>query len=104
MPTSTIPVAGARLHVVGEGSPSNPPIVPEEVAQFEEGERLEAADPLDAAAVADFDVRLWVDGRGQPPDARAVVLPDVAHMIGMEAPARVAELVVDFLAPVPRWR
>jgi 3-oxoadipate enol-lactonase len=277
MPTSTIPVAGARLHVVDDGSPSDPPIVllhaaiadsrswdalaprltkagyrvirrdmrgfgqtesddvefshradivavldavgieqavlignsaggqiaidtaiefpnrvvavvgvapglggfevdipPEEAALFEEGERLEAAAPLDAEAVVDFEVRLWVDGRGQrpdrvpaaireavremdlvhyepgrdrgqsirlqppaaarlaelrlpvlavagaldvsdiaatvhhlaadAPDARAVVLPGIAHMIGMEAPERLAELIVDFLAPLPRWR
>jgi len=37
------------------------------------------------------------------PDARAVRLPDVAHMIGMEAPERLAALIVDFLAPLPRW-
>jgi len=149
-------------------------IPPEEAALFEEGERLKAADPLDADAVVDFEVRLWVDGRGQPPDrvpaaireavremdlvhyepgrdrgrsirlqppaaarlaelrvpvlavagaldvsdiaatvqhlaadapdARAVVLPGVAHMIGMEAPGRLTELIVDFLAPLPRWR
>jgi pimeloyl-ACP methyl ester carboxylesterase len=37
------------------------------------------------------------------PNARAVILPDVAHMIGMEAPDRLTDLVVDFLAPLPRW-
>lgn len=37
------------------------------------------------------------------PDARAVIWPDVAHMIGMEAPDRLAALVVEFLAPFPRW-
>ena len=35
--------------------------------------------------------------------ARAVVWPDVAHMIAMEAPDRLAGLVLDFLAPLPRW-
>ena len=35
--------------------------------------------------------------------ARAIILPDVAHMIGMEAPDRLAELIVEFLAPLPRW-
>jgi 3-oxoadipate enol-lactonase len=35
--------------------------------------------------------------------ATAVVWPDVAHMIGMEAPDRLAGLIVDFLAPLPRW-
>ncbi|HSL75673.1 MAG TPA: alpha/beta hydrolase, partial [Candidatus Limnocylindrales bacterium] len=37
------------------------------------------------------------------PDARAVVWPDVAHMIGMEVPDRLAALIVDFLRPLPRW-
>jgi 3-oxoadipate enol-lactonase len=37
------------------------------------------------------------------PQARAVILPDVAHMIGMEAPDRLAELILEFLAPLPRW-
>jgi pimeloyl-ACP methyl ester carboxylesterase len=37
------------------------------------------------------------------PGARAVVWPDVAHMIGMEQPARLADLVLEFLAPLPRW-
>jgi 3-oxoadipate enol-lactonase len=35
--------------------------------------------------------------------ATAVVWPVVAHMIGMEAPDRLAGLIVDFLAPLPRW-
>lgn len=145
----------------------------EEQTLLEEGERLESADPPDVAAIADWDVRYWVDGPGQPADrvapevrkavrrmdtenwtrpwpdprpirldppandrlgdlrcpvlavagaldesssvatarhleanapaARAVILPDVAHMIGMEAPDRLAALIVDFLAPLPRW-
>lgn len=37
------------------------------------------------------------------PRAQAVILPDVAHMIGMEAPERLADLILEFLAPVPRW-
>jgi 3-oxoadipate enol-lactonase len=133
--------------------------------------RLEAADPRDRAAEAEFDVRLWVDGPGQPPDrvpaairdlvremdrldperhrgegqpidppandrladlrcpvlavageldipdvvqtarhleanapdARALVWPDVAHMIGMEQPERLADAIVAFLAPLERW-
>ena len=146
---------------------------PEEIALFEEGDRLEGADPVDADAAADFMVRLWVDGPGQPPDrvpaaireavrtmaripyapghtdgqpivlepnatarladlrcpvlaiagtldvsgvahtaryleanapnARAVMLPGVAHMIGMEAPAKLNRLVVDFLRPLGTW-
>lgn len=37
------------------------------------------------------------------PNARAVALPGVAHMVGMEAPDRLAELVVDFLGPLRPW-
>jgi 3-oxoadipate enol-lactonase len=37
------------------------------------------------------------------PNARAVIWPDVAHMIGMEAPDRLNALIVDFLAPLGPW-
>jgi 3-oxoadipate enol-lactonase len=37
------------------------------------------------------------------PSARAVVMPDVAHMIGLEAPDELGALIIDFLAPLPRW-
>jgi 3-oxoadipate enol-lactonase len=146
---------------------------PEELELFEIGEALEEADPVDANAVADFDVRFWVDGPGQPadrvpsaireavremdraqylsgvvggqpipleppaadrlaelmcpvlavagtldaseriatarhleasaPNARALIWDDVAHMIGMEQPKRLADAIVEFLAPLPRW-
>ena len=146
---------------------------PEELELFEVGEALEEADPIDPDAVADFDVRFWVDGPGQPadrvpsairelvremdrahnapgmvhgeatrlvpraterlaeltcpvlavagtldasecvvtarhlevnaPNARAIVWDDVAHMIGMEQPERLADAIVEFLAPLPRW-
>ena len=134
-------------------------------------DRLENADPVDPSAVADIDIRVWVDGPGQPPtrvpawirelvhemdqfdpgapqgrprrlappaaerlgelrcpvlavagdldvssvvvtarhleanapNARALVWPDVAHMIGMEQPERLAAAIVEFLAPLPRW-
>jgi 3-oxoadipate enol-lactonase len=36
-------------------------------------------------------------------DARHVVVPGVAHMVAMEAPAAVAGLVVEFLEPLRRW-
>ena len=147
-----------------------PPLTAEEDAILAEMDRLEEADPVDANALADLDVRLWVDGpgqredrvdpaireyvrmvdlalnapghvRGRPrrpevdaaphlgrltmpvvavaggldlsyviPTARlvaeraplgsAVIWPDVAHMIGLEAPDRLASLVVDL---VGRW-
>jgi pimeloyl-ACP methyl ester carboxylesterase len=144
---------------------------PEELAMFKEMEELEAQDPVDPAAVADIDIRVWVDGPGQPPtrvpaairdlvremdlfdpsqpqgkpirlappaserlaelrcpilavageldvsevavtarhlevnapNARAIVWPDVAHMIGMEQPARLANVIIEFLAPLERW-
>ncbi len=37
------------------------------------------------------------------PNARAQVWPDVAHMIGMEQPDRLAAAIIDFLAPLDRW-
>ena len=144
---------------------------PEELAMFKEMEDLEEADPVDPAAVAEIDVKVWVDGPGQPPtrvpaavrnlvlemdfwdpanpqgkpirlkppaserltelrcpilavageldvsevavtarhleanapNARALVWPDVAHMIGMEQPARLTDAIVDFLAPLEGW-
>ena len=139
---------------------------PEELELFTEMDRLESLDPPDPAAVADIDLRVWVDGPGQPPrgagldprggprlgrapvrvatssgsasvptrrlrvsrpvavagaldvgevaqtarhleanapKARAIVWPDVAHMIGLEVPERLAGAIVEFLAPLPRW-
>jgi 3-oxoadipate enol-lactonase len=35
--------------------------------------------------------------------ARIQRLPNVAHIIGMEEPDRLAELIVEHLAPLPRW-
>jgi pimeloyl-ACP methyl ester carboxylesterase len=37
------------------------------------------------------------------PNARAVVWPDVAHMIGMEVPDRLNGLIVDFVGPFRPW-
>lgn len=37
------------------------------------------------------------------PNARAVIWPDVAHMVAMEQPARSAALVSEFLAPLRPW-
>ena len=37
------------------------------------------------------------------PGVRLVEWPDVAHMIGMEVPDRLAAELVEFLAPLPRW-
>ena len=144
---------------------------PEELAMFNEMERLEAMDPVDPSAVADIDIAIWVDGPGQPPtrvpaairnlvremdlfdpsrpqgrpirldppanerlaelrcpilavagamdvsevavtarhlesnapNARALIWPDVAHMIGMEQPQRLSAAIVEFLASLERW-
>ena len=143
----------------------------EELPYWEEGDRLEAAG--DPEALADFEVRLWVDGMGQPPTrvparirdavramdlplvtpgrvfgkaipldppadgrlgtirvpvvavagrfdtsgtqaaalrlgqgvpgAKVVLLDGVAHMVGMEVPDTLAAIIVDLLAPLPRW-
>ena len=35
--------------------------------------------------------------------ARRVVIPDVAHMVGMEAPERLAGLIVDLVRPLGTW-
>jgi len=37
------------------------------------------------------------------PNVRLEEWPDVAHMIAMEQPERLAKLLVEFLAPLPRW-
>jgi Predicted hydrolases or acyltransferases (alpha/beta hydrolase superfamily) len=37
------------------------------------------------------------------PGARLVHIPDAAHMVGMEVPDRLAALIVEHLAPLPRW-
>ena len=34
---------------------------------------------------------------------RLITIPDVAHLIGMEVPAELAALIIEFLAPLPRW-
>lgn len=147
------------------------PNTPEEDAI--EAEMVAAQEAGDADAEAWVDVRLWVDGIGQPPTrvpaalrqavfeadrrlvradhvfgrriplvppandrldtirtptlvvlggldapsahasaarlasaiagARQVTFPDVAHLVGLEAPDRLAALLVEFLAPLPRW-
>lgn len=37
------------------------------------------------------------------PGARIAHVPEVAHIIGMEAPERLAALIAEHLAPLPRW-
>jgi len=57
---------------------------PEEAALFEEMERLEESG--EPEAVADFDVRTWVDGPGQPEDR----VPDEIRELVREMALRVA--------------
>jgi len=146
-------------------------VTPEEHALEEQAEA--AAEAFDDQAGPELDLRLWVDGVGQPPDrvpawlrdlvremdrplyrrdlvfgrpiplsppaserlsqvrlpvlvvvgeldtsgtqasaihleaqvagARRVVIPGVAHMIGMEVPDRLADLIVEFVAPLDPW-
>ena len=60
---------------------------------------LAVAGELDVSDVALTARRL----ESAAPNARAVIWPDVAHMIGMEAPDRLNALIVDFLAPLRPW-
>jgi 3-oxoadipate enol-lactonase len=159
--------------VAGGLSGYEPPMTPEEDALFAEMERLEETEPYDVEAIADLDVRVWVDGPGQPsdrvgsdireyvrevdralyepgrvrgrwrgpavdaasrlgelavpvvavageldvsdfvptaryiaehaPHGTAVVWPDVAHLIGMEQPARLADVVLALADRLGTW-
>ena len=60
---------------------------------------LAVAGALDVSDVAATARHLEASVEG----ARAVIWPDVAHMIGLEAPDRLAGLILDFLTPLPRW-
>ncbi len=60
---------------------------------------LAVAGALDVSDVAETARHL----EAHAPDARAVILPDVAHMIAMERPAELATIVVEFLEPLRPW-
>ena len=168
-PDRVIAVVGVAAGLGGFDGGSTP----EEDALFAEMERRDSALPPDPEGIADIDIRVWVDGPGQPadrvpatirglvaemdmssyepghetgdlirldppavarlgelrcpvlavageldvsevavtaryleanaPTARAVIWPHVAHMIGMEVPDELAALILEFLAPLPRW-
>jgi 3-oxoadipate enol-lactonase len=168
-PARVVAVVGVGAGIGGFDGGSTP----DEAAIFDEQERIDAAEPYDAAALTDFEVRMCVDGPRQSPDrvaaairdavfemdlplndagrirgravrldppandrlaeltcpvlavagmldftavvatarrletgapnARALVWPDVAHMIGMEVPDRLAGAIVEFLAPLRPW-
>jgi pimeloyl-ACP methyl ester carboxylesterase len=55
---------------------------------------LAVAGELDISDVAKTAVHL----QDHAPDARAVVLPGVAHLVGMECPETLANLVVEFMS------
>ena len=55
-----------------------------------------ALDVNDARAAA---MRLETAVRG----ARRVVIPDVAHMVGMEVPEQLAGLIIEFVGPMGAW-
>ncbi len=168
-PDRVIGVVGVGAGLGGfETGPS-----PEEQAIVEEYERVDEAEPFDAAALTEFEVQVWGNGPGQPPDrlapairqklfemglplnqpgrvsgqrvdldppaearlgdlrcpvlavagrldfdevvataqhlegdapnARALIWDDVAHMVGMEQPERLAAAIVDFLRPLGSW-
>lgn len=60
---------------------------------------LAIAGALDFSEVVQTARRLAAEA----PNARALVWPDVAHMIGMEVPDRLSHAIVEFLAPLDRW-
>ncbi len=60
---------------------------------------LAVAGTLDFTEVAATARHLEADA----PNATALIWDDVAHMIGLEQPARLASTIVDFLAPLDRW-
>lgn len=39
----------------------------------------------------------------QVPTARALIMPGVAHMIGLEAPEGLGREIVELLAPIDSW-
>lgn len=54
---------------------------------------------LDVQNVRDSAIRLET----AVPGARRVVIPDVAHMVGMEVPKQLAELIIEFVKPLGDW-
>jgi 3-oxoadipate enol-lactonase len=60
---------------------------------------LAVAGCLDVSDVAETAQHLAANA----PNARAVIVPDVAHMIGMERPAELARTIVEFLEPLRPW-
>jgi len=70
---------------------------PEERTLFEESDRLESAEVPDPAAIADLDVRLWVDGPLQPAGRAPAWIRDAIRE--MDAPLYEPERVMG--QPIP---
>jgi pimeloyl-ACP methyl ester carboxylesterase len=79
--------------------------VPMRPSASEQLERL-TMPVLAVAGELDFSYHVATTGylADNAPDARAVVMPGVAHLIGLEAPEELAGHITDFLAPMPRWQ
>ena len=54
---------------------------------------------LDTSGTRAAAERLAVD----VPGARLIKVPNAAHIVGMEVPDELAALIVELLAPLPRW-
>ena len=91
----TVHSAPSRVH--GQAIPLRPPAA-ERLADLRQPV-IAVAGALDASEVVATARHLGATA----PDATSVVWPDVAHMIGLEVPDRLADLIIDFLAPLPRW-
>ena len=63
-PGRVVAVVGVAAGVSGFDGDATP----EETLIFDAYERLEEAEPFDADALTDFEVRVWMDGPGQSPD------------------------------------
>ena len=70
-------------------------------------ERLETVAPPTLVVIGDLDTtgtrasaELLTE---RVPGARIERLPNVAHIVGMEEPDKLAALIVEHLAPLPRW-
>lgn len=83
--------------VNGEPIPLDPPA----------NDRLDALTMPIVAVAGGLDVSEMTDIarhlESSAPNAKAVIWDDVAHMVAMEQPERLATLIKEFLAPLPRW-
>jgi pimeloyl-ACP methyl ester carboxylesterase len=96
-------VRDAVLRSYEPGRNNGSPIVLEPLAN----DRLEELRCPVLAVAGEYDTSLVraIPGRlaEAAPNGRAVELPGVAHMVGMEAPDRLADVIVDFLDPLRPW-